>query len=139
MEAEDQCNTLSYALEEVHHKGTLMERVAMLENRVLQLSLEMDEENTSRLSSSTIPIAEINGYGGSGLPAITRTDIEDVAITLQENSKQNPLIINREEALAEPCLRKSQDCRKSRSIRIRTVSILRYRKWLGLFRMGCLC
>lgn len=28
--------TLSSALEEVHHKGTLMERVAMLENRVLQ-------------------------------------------------------------------------------------------------------
>ena len=28
--------TLSSAMEEVHHKGTLMERVAMLENRVLQ-------------------------------------------------------------------------------------------------------
>lgn len=27
-----------YALEEVHHKGTLLERVALLENRVNQVS-----------------------------------------------------------------------------------------------------
>ncbi|KAA8547624.1 hypothetical protein F0562_004053 [Nyssa sinensis] len=36
MESEDQCKSLSTALEEVHHKGTLMERLAILENRVLQ-------------------------------------------------------------------------------------------------------
>ena len=29
--------TLSSAMEEVHHKGTLMERLEMLENRVLQV------------------------------------------------------------------------------------------------------
>lgn len=30
--------TLSSAIEEVHHKGTLMDRVAMLEKRLLQVS-----------------------------------------------------------------------------------------------------
>lgn len=35
---EDQCKTLSSAIEEAHQKGTLMERVAVLENRVLQVS-----------------------------------------------------------------------------------------------------
>ncbi|CAN4081780.1 unnamed protein product [Withania somnifera] len=44
--------SLSSALEEVHHKGTLVERLTTLENRVLKLSLEMDEGNTSRSSSS---------------------------------------------------------------------------------------
>lgn len=30
--------TLSSALEQVHHKGTLMDRITMLENRVLQVN-----------------------------------------------------------------------------------------------------
>ncbi|GKC19597.1 ALP1-like protein isoform X2 [Tanacetum coccineum] len=47
------CKTLSSALDDVHQKGTLIDRVAMLENRVLQLSLDMDEGSTSRSSSST--------------------------------------------------------------------------------------
>lgn len=34
----DECKDLSSALEEVHHKGTLMERLSVLENRVLQVS-----------------------------------------------------------------------------------------------------
>lgn len=38
VEAEDQCKNLSSALEEVQHKGTLMDRLEMLENRVLQVS-----------------------------------------------------------------------------------------------------
>ncbi|PWA99773.1 ccc1 family [Artemisia annua] len=41
------------ALDDVHQKGTLIDRVAMLENRVLQLSLDMDEGSISRSSSST--------------------------------------------------------------------------------------
>lgn len=37
-EGEDKkCRTLSNALGEVHHKGTLMERLEMLEKRVLQV------------------------------------------------------------------------------------------------------
>lgn len=38
MEQEDQCKTLYSALEEVHHKGTLIERLTTLENRILQVS-----------------------------------------------------------------------------------------------------
>ncbi|XP_015159725.1 uncharacterized protein [Solanum tuberosum] len=46
--------SLSTALQQVHHKGTLVDRLTALENRVfkLQLSLEMEEEKTSRSSSS---------------------------------------------------------------------------------------
>ncbi|XP_015065435.1 uncharacterized protein LOC107010657 isoform X2 [Solanum pennellii] len=44
--------SLSTALEEVHHKGTLVDRLTALENRVLKLSLEIEEGNTSRSSSS---------------------------------------------------------------------------------------
>ncbi|XP_049371655.1 uncharacterized protein LOC125836527 [Solanum verrucosum] len=44
--------SLSTALEEVHHKGTLVDRLTALENRVFKLSLEMEEGKTSRLSSS---------------------------------------------------------------------------------------
>ena len=33
------CKTLSSALDDVHQKGTLIDRVAMLENRVLQVLL----------------------------------------------------------------------------------------------------
>lgn len=38
VEAEDQFKNLSSALEEVQHKGNLMDRLEMLENRVLQVS-----------------------------------------------------------------------------------------------------
>ncbi|KAK6797011.1 hypothetical protein RDI58_004712 [Solanum bulbocastanum] len=44
--------SLSTALEEVHHKGTLVDRLTALENRVFKLSLEMEEAKTSRWSSS---------------------------------------------------------------------------------------
>ncbi|KAL8200319.1 hypothetical protein R6Q57_011658 [Mikania cordata] len=47
------CKTLSSALNDVHYKGTLIDRLAVLENRVLQLSLDMEEGSTSRSSSST--------------------------------------------------------------------------------------
>ncbi|GER33687.1 stabilizer of iron transporter SufD /Polynucleotidyl transferase [Striga asiatica] len=56
-----ECKTLSSALEEVQHKGTLLHRLALLENRVLQylqLSLEMDEGNTSKSSFSTVEASE---------------------------------------------------------------------------------
>ncbi|XP_022016015.2 uncharacterized protein LOC110915597 [Helianthus annuus] len=48
------CKTLSCALDDVHYKGTLIDRLEMLENRVLQLSLDMEEGSTSRSSSSTV-------------------------------------------------------------------------------------
>ncbi|PON50050.1 hypothetical protein PanWU01x14_226870 [Parasponia andersonii] len=63
MEAENNCNvkTLSSAMEEVHHKGTLMERLAMLEKRVLELCLKVDEGNTSTsmTGSSSSRVVEV--------------------------------------------------------------------------------
>ncbi|XP_044492237.1 uncharacterized protein LOC123215708 [Mangifera indica] len=55
---EEECKTLSSALEEVNHKGTLMERLTMLESQVLQLSLKMEVGNTSKSSSSTVQLPE---------------------------------------------------------------------------------
>ncbi|KAK3034173.1 hypothetical protein RJ639_034313 [Escallonia herrerae] len=70
--------TLSSALEEVDHKGTLMERLATLENRVFQLGLDMDEGNTSRSSSSTALVFEKSGYG-SGTSSVLRQDKDQKA------------------------------------------------------------
>ncbi|XP_060192561.1 uncharacterized protein LOC132622059 isoform X1 [Lycium barbarum] len=52
-EDNEYCKTLSLssALEEVHHKGTLIERLTALENRVLKLSLVMDEAKSSSSKS----------------------------------------------------------------------------------------
>ncbi|KAL6959777.1 hypothetical protein U1Q18_039932 [Sarracenia purpurea var. burkii] len=59
-ETEYQRKALYAALDEVHRKGTLVERVEMIENRVLllQMNLDMDEQDSSRSSSSTIPVSE---------------------------------------------------------------------------------
>nr|XP_043608594.1 uncharacterized protein LOC122580389 [Erigeron canadensis] len=47
------CRTLLSALDDVHHKGTLIDRLGMLENRVLQLSMDLEHGSISRSSSST--------------------------------------------------------------------------------------
>ncbi|KAI3665230.1 hypothetical protein L6452_43854 [Arctium lappa] len=47
------CKTLLSALDDVHHKGTLIDRLTTLEDRVLQLSLDIEDISTSRSSSST--------------------------------------------------------------------------------------
>ncbi|CAK9147675.1 unnamed protein product [Ilex paraguariensis] len=87
---EDRCKNLSTALEEVHYKGTLMERLEMLENRVLQLNLVMDEGNTSRSSSSTVLISK-KFQRGSASPILTKQD-EDEVVTLQK--RLDPLLIH---------------------------------------------
>lgn len=43
MEPGDQCKRLSNALQEVHYKGTLIERLEMLEERVLKVYLKRME------------------------------------------------------------------------------------------------
>ena len=50
IEPEEQHITLSNALDEVHHKGTLMERLEMLEKRVLQV-IEQTEMKVNLFSS----------------------------------------------------------------------------------------
>ncbi|VVA10112.1 PREDICTED: POPTR_0001s46030g [Prunus dulcis] len=71
-----QRKTLASAIEEAHQKGTLMERVAVLENRVLQLSHKMDVENASRSSYSTILVSEDkqDPYITQGEPEVVLTE-----------------------------------------------------------------
>ncbi|KAL7223654.1 hypothetical protein ACSBR1_025163 [Camellia fascicularis] len=91
-EEEDECKTLSNALEEVLHKGSLMDRLQMLEKRVLQLSIYMDEGNTSRSSSLTVPISEKIGQSSGLSSSVTKESDEDVVIATFEGRK-DPLLI----------------------------------------------
>ncbi|KAK1305519.1 hypothetical protein QJS10_CPA10g00016 [Acorus calamus] len=48
-----QCRSFSSALQEVHIKGTLMDRLRLLENRILQVGYELDKGSGSSSSTST--------------------------------------------------------------------------------------
>ncbi|KAF6174226.1 hypothetical protein GIB67_033758 [Kingdonia uniflora] len=121
-----QCKPLSSALDEVHLKGTLMERVAMLENRFVQLNLEMEEGNISRSSSSTVAVPENTKHC---LPQKKDGEV------LNGSKKEGDNIIP-EEDFQEVCTIKLQ-CSSKRRMRKGNLSIMRYRKWLGWFQMGC--
>ncbi|CAK7357557.1 unnamed protein product [Dovyalis caffra] len=128
LEAEDLCKSLSSALEEVQHKGTLMERLEMLENRVLQVSLEMDVGNTSRSSSSTIQGPEKIGH--DEVSTIHSKEDEQMIITNQEK-QDNSLIDQEITCTADACVRISEASQKGRRHK------KRHRKWLGWLATGC--
>ncbi|KAI3446855.1 hypothetical protein Pfo_003520 [Paulownia fortunei] len=130
-ESNNVCKTLSSALEEVQHKGTLIERLTLLENRVLQLSLEMDEGNTSKSSSSTVQVSETTGKD-SDLSIPKRQEENRVKVTTQE--MQDPPTIQAQEiaSSADGFLRETRAQQESRGQKKNTK-----RKWLGLFRLRC--
>ncbi|EYU34955.1 hypothetical protein ABFS82_11G041100 [Erythranthe guttata] len=119
------CKTLSSALEEVQHKGTLLERLTALENRVLQLSLEIDQGNTSKSSSSTVEASKDKTVH-------ERSDENSVTAVGQE--KQDPPTIQAQEgaSYADGFVRsvtaKQEIVRQRKKTR---------KKWLGLFRLSC--
>ncbi|KAK1282250.1 hypothetical protein QJS10_CPB22g01523 [Acorus calamus] len=76
---EKQCKPLPAALEEVHSKGTLMERVAVLENRVLQMSLELEKRSMSGSSMNC---------SGKKSPARTISEVFDVTEDINEQEIQ---------------------------------------------------
>ncbi|XP_057767989.1 uncharacterized protein LOC130988221 isoform X2 [Salvia miltiorrhiza] len=129
-ESKNECKTLSSALEEVHHKGTLMERLALLEKRVLELSLEINEGNTTSRSSSTsstLQGSEMVGENDSELKhksengdAINKQQMRDPS-TIQAQEKASPA----DEVVKE---------RAARSRRQKTKS---QKKWPWLFRHPC--
>ncbi|KAG6735247.1 hypothetical protein POTOM_062210 [Populus tomentosa] len=90
VEAEGQCKALTSALEEVQHKGTLMWMQETLENQALQLSLEVDVENTSRSSSSTIQGPEKIGHD----EVSTVLSKEDEQMIIANKEKQNNSLID---------------------------------------------
>ncbi|KAK1361894.1 Vacuolar iron transporter family protein [Heracleum sosnowskyi] len=109
-EEDSHSKPLSFALEEVGQKGTLMDRLAILENRVLQLSLVMDERNSSRSSSST------TGHIVSDAQNVAGQEKGETASSLEkQDSLQNQEI-------------ESGERKKKRS---------RSRKLRGWFRLGC--
>ncbi|MCD7450634.1 hypothetical protein HAX54_007608 [Datura stramonium] len=112
--------SLSSALQEVHHKGTLVDRLTALENRLLKLSLEMEEGNTSRSSSSK------SRHG-----SLTRNEEED-------NTKEKQLqeeATTTDEAAASLSSGKTDEVVGNAKMRRKSS----HRKWrLGsCLRMGC--
>ncbi|XP_009758095.1 uncharacterized protein LOC107795333 isoform X2 [Nicotiana tabacum] len=142
VQLEDQCKTLtlSSALEQVHHKGTLMERLSVVETRLLQLSqisLYMDEGKLSRSSSSTgvLSSSEKSGHTSVTSTVLTGQD-EDEKANLHEKIK-NSLAV----AVEEKCLsiegylteKTEQSTNMSRIKRRKS-----HRKWPGWLRLlGC--
>ncbi|KAH7849536.1 hypothetical protein Vadar_019203 [Vaccinium darrowii] len=135
MEAEEEqedktCRTLSNALDEVHHKGTLMERLEMLEKRVLQLSLEIDEQNTSKSStSSTVAVSEKFG-NSSGLSSVTKGDQDVTSSTLE--GRPDPLLAHEDKVYAQA----PATTPKNRH-NIRKQKTAPSRKWNRCFRVEC--
>ncbi|KAJ8764036.1 hypothetical protein K2173_004925 [Erythroxylum novogranatense] len=118
-EAQDHCKDLPSAIEEVRHKGTLLERVQRLENRVLQLSIEMGIGRTSRSSSSTSMRAAAPQNSEQGL------DDRSNDVNPQED-KRCPEV--------ETCVRNTQG-NGERLFPRKTASS--YKKWVPWFQLGC--
>ncbi|GKV21854.1 hypothetical protein SLEP1_g31793 [Rubroshorea leprosula] len=124
MEPEVESRTLSSALEEVNRKGTLIERLSALENRVLKLSLDLDIGNTTlRTSSSAVAVA--------AKTESTNAEEDDDNLTMKHREMK-------ENSLKEACGRNLQGGRQRRSRRMSTLK-MPPNKWLGSgwFRMGC--
>ncbi|OIT06300.1 PREDICTED: uncharacterized protein LOC109210114 [Nicotiana attenuata] len=128
-EDQDECKsqtlTLSSALEQVHLKGTLIERLTALENRVSQLSLEMDEGNTSRSSSTK------SSRHGSVAYTVTRSE-GDKRSNLQERQLEEEASTTKAASLAE-----KTDHKVVGNAKMRRHPSKSYRKWLGWLHMRC--
>ncbi|KAL9664988.1 hypothetical protein QQ045_020397 [Rhodiola kirilowii] len=60
---DDGYKSVSTALEEVHFKGTLMDRIALLEHRVLQLSLQIEVARASIVPEKTVLMGSDHDHG----------------------------------------------------------------------------
>ncbi|XP_009766195.1 uncharacterized protein [Nicotiana sylvestris] len=124
-EEETQTLTLSSALEQVHLKGTLIERLTALENRVSQLSLEMDEGNTTRSSSTKSSRHDSVAYTAA------RSE-EDEKANLQERQLEEEASTTKATSLAE-----KTDHKVVGNAKMRRYPSKSYRKWLGWLHVRC--
>ncbi|KAK7262795.1 hypothetical protein RJT34_30376 [Clitoria ternatea] len=125
---EEECKSFFSALEEVHRKGTLLERVALLENRLIQLSLDTDLGNTSRSSSFTYVVAEKLGHVSESLEDM------NMITTLQENQDS---FTTQDNIVVGACSLNSPSCKVHRTQR-KAITRIRYnRKWLMWLKLGC--
>ncbi|KAF8011242.1 hypothetical protein BT93_J1751 [Corymbia citriodora subsp. variegata] len=123
---QDHCRTISSALEEARHKGTLMDRVAMLEDRVLQLSLEIEVGNISKSSYSVVPTTTENVNRHTSELAVVAMESADS----KEHQLENPHPFSTQEkdcADAEACVEKTKT---AGSHKVKRRSMLRRSKWL---------
>ncbi|TKY58421.1 hypothetical protein E2542_SST15482 [Spatholobus suberectus] len=135
---EEKFKSMFSALEEVHHKGTLLERVAVLENRVIQLSIDMDLGNTSRSSSSPSATAKKLGHGLGSLEGNGLNVNEDMNMVTTLQEKKDPLVTqDKDSTVVKACSLNSPSCRAHKR-RIKAMSRMGYyRKWLKWLKLGC--
>ncbi|XP_072968786.1 uncharacterized protein [Typha angustifolia] len=121
-ESSEQCKPLVSALEEVPVKGTLMERVASLEHRVLKLTLELEGE---RLKSFMLPVPESCKCDS---PVKQKEDAPQAA---KREHKKGMLEIK---ATEDKGSQLPSDCTKKNR---RIHPIPHYKRWLTWFQIGC--
>ncbi|KAL5707321.1 hypothetical protein ACHQM5_025381 [Ranunculus cassubicifolius] len=122
---DNKCKPISSALEEVHTKGTLMERLTMLENRVLQLCLAIEDGNTSSSSISMKSNADnAKEKSSAEWDGKLVNTLEKQEHTLQERVCQ------------EPSKKGSQDQKKGKR-RKKTSTFIHDKRRFGWFHMGC--
>ncbi|KAL5752243.1 hypothetical protein ACOSP7_022430 [Xanthoceras sorbifolium] len=134
MKTEDECKSLSSALEEVQDKGTLIERLTLLEKRVLQLSLEMEVGNTSRSSSCSNQIPKKIEDKSDICSVMVK---EQGGLEIDKGFSSCDVPIQRE--LYGEILQQESRLVKTNETKSEVVSQRgrRRRRWVGWFGMGC--
>ncbi|KAG9456608.1 hypothetical protein H6P81_001116 [Aristolochia fimbriata] len=123
MGVEKQLKPLSSALDEVHFKGTLLERIDILENRVLQLSLVIEDGSTS--SSSTFLTTE-----NIECSFLKKDDSSNTNVYGTEHEQDKEQISEEEQTCT---IRGCKKVRKQKAV----PPVRRRKKWLGWLQMGC--
>ncbi|KAL4198047.1 hypothetical protein AMTRI_Chr03g43920 [Amborella trichopoda] len=141
-----ECKPLASALQEVQSKGTLMDRIAVLENRVLQLSLEMEEGSASSSSTLAASNAELSICQGADPtsnfassnelqkePAKHREEVSKGFHEDQDHDRTHiEVTIKQEQKNQKPKVSKKSNRGKKRALKT-----LRNRKWMEWFMIGC--
>ncbi|RZC54796.1 hypothetical protein C5167_013654 [Papaver somniferum] len=123
---------LATALDEIRVKGTLVERITMLESSVLQLvSIEMEEGTYSSSSSSTFAVPENAGLEifptkqGRAKFSSFLNEKDDYATPSESSLEEEHNMISN----------KPRSKRKGRSPALMMSSLRYHGKWLGCFHM----
>ncbi|XP_068647873.1 uncharacterized protein [Aristolochia californica] len=122
---EKQSKPLSWVLEEVQFKGTLMERIAILESRVLQLSLDMEEGSTT--SSSTLLTSD------NTLSTFLKKDDTRTAPVSGKEHKQDKIEGKVFKEAQTSTIHGCMKVRKQKAV----LTKRGYRKWFGWLQMRC--
>ncbi|KAI4330440.1 hypothetical protein MLD38_028730 [Melastoma candidum] len=104
--------TVTTVLEEVESKGTLLERVAVLEDRLMQLSLEMEASHASKSSSSVAPTEKV-------LPELESSQSDLAVAMLTKNPEEKAESLRSHGMVGDDGGERARSSRSSKRRRIR--------------------